>query len=499
MTKKKKNYPITQANTGMIRRKPTEREMTANRSLIANTHEMLGSLLGRMQHSATLGMSYGADNNDRDLYKVLGYRKNVYFEHYYNYFKRDPIGRVLLKKLPEAVWKSNPKISEVDDTIKDSKLVEEYSALEKRLKINSKMLRLDVLRGLGNYGVLLMGFSDSDVFEEPVTPSNNLQLQYIHPYSQNSCAIVKFDSNRMSERYGLPELYEIKIGGTGDYAIQDAKSNSQSIRVHWTRVIHAVKNPLETDVYGPPELEEVYNNVQNIEKIAGGSGEMFWRGARPGYVAKAQKDAIIENLDADDLQEQMNEYDHNLRRWLNLQGMDVEPLAIQVVSPKEHVDCQVELICMAKGYPKRIFMGSERGELASSQDLNTWNELVYQCMTNHAEPNMIRPFIDRLIEYGVLTAPSSKDGEYMVDWPELSVIGEKERAEINNIKVKTFAEYLKSPGAELLIPQEIFLERLMEFSKDEILEILGILKEFKSLEEDDDKEFINGSKGSDTE
>ena len=380
--------------------------------IIANTQEILGSLIGRMQHSASLGMSYGADNNDRDLYQILGYRRTILFENYYNSYKRDGIARRLVSLLPEAVWKSQPTVSEVQkkEANVESTFEREYRLLQKQLKINNKMFRLDKLTSLGHYGVLLLGFSDSEDFSLPVQVGVKLKCNYIQPYSQNSCTIVKFDENKNSPRYGLPELYDIKVAGVGVYNQQDDVSRSESIRVHYTRVLHVAKNILESDVYGDPELEDVYNYLQNIEKIAGGSAEMFWRGARPGYIAAAQKDVTIDAITAEKMQTQMDEFDHNLRRWLKLQGVDVQSLDTQVVSPADHIDAQLELICITKGIPKRMLLGSERGELSSSQDINTFNELIIKVMENHAEPNMLRPLIDKFIEYKILPTPI--DGEY---------------------------------------------------------------------------------------
>ena len=460
--------------------------------IVSNVQELLGSLLGRMQAGSTLGMSYGPDNNDRDLYRVLGYRKILSFQNYYDYYKRDPIAKVLIKKLPEAVWKSEPQISEMSDSEENTALEKEYRDLEKRLKINNKCLRLDKMLGLGQYAVLLIGFNDSIDFSIPVIKTDKLDVNYIFPYSESSVSIVTFDTNKLSVRYGLPEYYDIKIGGLIS-STQDAVSSSESIRVHHSRVIHVVKNKLESDVYGDPDLEEVYNNIQNIEKIGGGSAEMFWRGARPGFVAKAQKDAHINSLGAADMQNQFDEFDHNLRRWLTLQGVDVQELSPQVVSPKDHLDVQLELICIAKGIPKRILLGSERGELASSQDVNTWNELVYQTMTHHAEPNILRPLIDKFIEYGILPTPAK--GEYDVEWPELSVIGEKERADINYTKTKSIAEYVKAPGADMLLPEPVFLSKLLQFNDDELEEIQEyrdkFIQEEKEFEEELERQGLN--------
>ena len=104
-------------------------------------------------------------------------------------------------------------------------------------------------------------------------------------------------------------------------------------------------------------------------------------------------------------------------------------------------------------------------------------------MVHHAEPNILRPLIDKFIEYGILPAPAK--GEYDVEWPELSVIGEKERAEINYTKTKSITEYVKAPGADMLLPEPIFLGKLLQFNDDELEEI----QEYRDKFNQDEKEF----------
>ena len=110
-------------------------------------------------------------------------------------------------------------------------------------------------------------------------------------------------------------------------------------------------------------------------------------------------------------------------------------------------------------------------------------------MTNYAEPVMLRPFVDTMIMNKVLTAPAS--GEYMINWPELSAIGEKEKAEINKIKAETIAVYTNAIGADMLYPPEVFLEKLMELTAEEILEVQEQLKEFPIREEPEEKEGLD--------
>jgi hypothetical protein len=50
----------------------------------------------------------------------------------------------------------------------------------------------------------------------------------------------------------------------------------------------------------------------------------------------------------------------------------------------------------------------------------------------------------------------------------MSALGEKEKSEINYNKTKSLKEYTNSPGADMLVPPEIFLRDIMDFDEETI-------------------------------
>ena len=117
-------------------------------------------------------------------------------------------------------------------------------------------------------------------------------------------------------------------------------------------------------------------------------------------------------------------------------------------------------------------MGSERGELASSQDQESFNGLITSTMDNQTTPVFIRPFTDRMIEYEIL--PEPEGGEYSVNWPEIVAIGEKDQATILKDRMDGMSKYLSTPGGDMLIPPEVFLRDEMGYDQDQIDEIQTI-------------------------
>ena len=73
----------------------------------------------------------------------------------------------------------------------------------------------------------------------------------------------------------------------------------------------------------------------------------------------------------------MTKFEHNLRRFIATQYVDkIESLQQQIADPTNFADVQFQIICALTGIPKRILFGSERGELASSQDKESFNEVI---------------------------------------------------------------------------------------------------------------------------
>ena len=101
-------------------------------------------------------------------------------------------------------------------------------------------------------------------------------------------------------------------------------------------------------------------------------------------------------------------------------------------------DITVACIAAASGIPQRVLLGSAQGELAAAEaDLRQWAGEIAARQTNYAEPEMLRPCIDRFIWYGALPAPDK--GQYDVGtldadgqrrWPPLLEMTEEEQAVI---------------------------------------------------------------------
>lgn len=434
-------------------------------------------IVARANLAAKLGQHYGGD---RDVYQALGYETTLNYQDFLSRYVRQDIAKAIIDRPVKATWQGELELIESEEADK-TPFEKAWNDLNRKLKLRTLLSRVDKLTGIGRYGALLLGLDDVNKiedFEKPVR-SGARKLLYVKPFGEESAKILIYESDPTNPRYGMPLIYSIEVA--------DVSSGSSTVvRVHHSRVIHVTDDNLESEVYGTPRLEAVYNRLMDLEKLIGGDAEMFWRGARPGYQGNVDKDYQMTSTTKDDLKEQIDEYENGLRRILINEGVDLKALAQQIADPLNHVQAQLQMISAVTGIPIRILTGSERGELASTQDAGEWKTYVQSRREDHAEPKIIRPFVDRLVELKILPTPEEY---YRVDWLDLFSISEKERVEIGKSRANSIREYTTNPMAEALVPADLFLEIGLGLTQMQIdlakkMRAEGITEETKSLMSD---------------
>ena len=105
---------------------------------------------------------------------------------------------------------------------------------------------------------------------------------------------------------------------------------------------------------------------------------------------------------------------------------------------------------------------------------------------NFAEPSILRPFIDRLIMVGVL--PKPKEGKYFVKWPSVSILSDKEQANIGLQKARAIKEYAGTFGSEQVLPVATFRTEILGLTVEQNIEIEKTMEEELDSEIDDEAE-----------
>jgi hypothetical protein len=453
-----------------------------NRSKVLNEQlELNRSILNRIfaNSSSVLAsrMSYGNTQTFdglRDVYTSLGYPAvdKISYNDFYAKYKRQDVAATIIDKPVFGAWKRTPIIKTKGEDIEDDPFRTEWELLADRFKLFSLFQRVDKLAGIGRYAILYMGVQDGS--NRPFEPLNNSgKLLYIQPYSEGNAPIKTAVSDPMHERFSLPDKYSLRSVQVVAGNI-DTKAYNE-IDVDSSRIIHIADNLLENNVYGMSRLEKVYNRLLNLELIVGGSAEMFWQGAFPGLAFTTRDDYNLTEQTSADLTEQIKAYVHQLERYMKLQGIDVQSLSNTIADPGSHVDVQLTMLSIATGIPKRIFQGSERGELASSQDTKAWNEFCDNRRRSFCEPSIIIPVVDKLIEIGELPEPAG--GEYEIEWPDLETASDKDKADIGKVRSEAIRGYAQTPDAQLIVPPKSFLQDIMELEPDKVERIMSEMED----------------------
>lgn len=466
------------------------------------------SLISRIDFFTRLGVRF---DGKRDFYAIFGYKRVLRFQDYVGKYLRQDIAKRIVNAPVSATWRTPPIITvEGQDTF-----TEEWAKLVKKHKIWKQMERADKLAGIGNYAVLLLGINDGRKMEVSVNPREGNDLLYLQPYSQPNAEIMELEDDPTNERFGMPKMYRVTasnplttlgsavVGRTAQKAVKQ-----QQFMVHHSRIIHVAEDTLENNFLGIPRLEAVFNLLDDLLKVAGGTSETFWLAGNKGMQVDIDKDTDLSVDDAAALSDELEEYQHQLRRFIRTRGVKIKDLGGETPNPKEIFNMIIALISGATGIPRRILTGSEAGQLASDQDRANWSDRIVERRVNFVEPNIITSAIIQISAAGIIKPVETENISY--SWPSnfqmtplenAQTMAQKARAAVNYAKqfkehpIMTIEEARATLDLDENIPPE--LQKMIDDILEKEVEAAASAREAvndEDLEEDDPDE-ANGRPG----
>lgn len=394
------------------------------------------ALVSRSEIARALGKMFGGKRN---FYDALGYSPSIDIAEYRLRYERDSIAGRVVDAFPSATWRgTGGELVENEDPEVVTPFEAAWMELSARLKIWSYFKRADILAGLGRYSVMLINAPGE--LNQPLTKATAEQIISLGTYGEEDVDIKSWEDDIHNPRFGFPLFYEFK---------RLTGANKQIARtVHWTRVIHVADGLLDDNVYGQPRLKRIWNDLDNLEKVVGGGSEAFWMRAHQGYVFNVDKDLKPSPEEKEEMSTQVDEMLHGMRRAVRTRGMDVETLGSDVADFSGPAGVLHARISAGSSIPQRILLGSERGELASTQDRDNWTERVQDRRDDYAAPSVVMQFVDRMIEIGVL--PKPKD-PYEVFWPAVNDLTDEQKLDV---AIK-YAEVNAKNGSVVITENEI--------------------------------------------
>jgi hypothetical protein len=463
--------------------RPDVKEMVANAKarMLGQAQALVATLNlstapgGRDALARALG--FGLDAPDRNVDAECGYPDAVSIDQFRRMYERNGIAQRVVEVFPNECWAGYPSLYETERP-RQTAFERAWLDLTKRIPLWSVLHRADKVSGLGRYGVVYLGFDDTSAGYGPdkaVRPDGPRKLLYAQTFAEDMATVVDIDRSPWSPRHGLPVAYDVTVGEVRD-ATGLTLTAGQKVRVHWTRCVHLADGIESNLVYAKERMRAVFNFLLDLRKVLGGSAEMFWKGAFPGFSLEMLPEYLGTPQDDETIRQQMDDYHNHLQRYIALEGFKVNPISPQISDPTNHVAQLVNVICATLGIPVRIFMGSESGHLASTQDTGNWQRRVKERRELYLEPFVIRPTVDRLIQYGALPAPRRDD--YIIKWPDSMTISDKDRADLALKGAQALMQYVTS-GAEKVMPLPIFLTKIMSFTDQEADAVLSEMEKNK--------------------
>ena len=379
---------------------------------VSGEMRVMSDLMSRLQLANMASLQF---DGNRDMYAIFGYKKEVLPKHTLAKYSRQDIATRIVDAPPDATWSNPPSIKSAGGEGEEGNTVnKEFQTLARRTKLWSALHRADRMSRMYPFSIAVFGFDDTGDLSRPLKASK-ADLLYVRAYGSRQVDKITLNTDLKNPRYGMPETYNIKFNSPESVSANGEGASTgtmKDLKVHYSRVIHVVENPLEDLVYGTPIIVKVFNLLDDLLKVAGGTSETYWLTGNRGMQANIDKEMDVDPADAAALSDEIEEYQHQLRRFIRTRGVDLKVLDSTVPNPTYAFEMIMALISGTTGIPRRILLGSEAGQLASEQDRANWADRIDERRALFATPWVLDPLSLLLQNVGLLP-----EGEIDWVWP----------------------------------------------------------------------------------
>lgn len=404
--------------------------------------EGLRALLG-MASRSRLNRGLFSFGGQRNYQEIFGWDDFITPEMMMYMYNRSGIAKRAIDAYPDATWARPPVLWAKGDDKWTARVADVFEASG----LYDACYRLDKLCNLGQYSILVVG-TDKPNLATPLTSAR--RITFLQPYGEYSVRIEEYDQDQTSPYFGLPTLYRIYpdgpaveprgVSGRSSKGSVKGTFPRSSFLVHASRVIHTARSPLEDTVFGQPLMAPVWDYLTDLRKVVGSSSESYWIMANRGIQADIDKEMSLNDEDAAALQTEIQEFFDGFRRFMRTKGVKINELKNDLADPSAPFEVLVTLISGATGIPKRILLGSEAGQLASTQDKGNWAERVEENRALHVEPRIVKPLLRFMLRTGIMDMPA--EGIHIL-WPDAYRQSPLERGQTAAQTARTIANVTK--------------------------------------------------------
>jgi hypothetical protein len=429
------------------------------------------------QFSQNLRDIYGSrDTKHPKAWEDYGYKTELEFEDHYQMYRRFGIAKAGIKMPVNMCWKTFPTIMEGQEGDADARneptpWESTIKSIFKSLKLMRKLKRVDEFQRVGHYGAFVVqvrGTGDQPDWGKPLDKIRADQVVKFIPLYEVQLEPTEWDSNKKSERYGEPVMYQFQESKLNDSTVQD--NRLRVVTVHHSRVIIFAEGADDESIYGVPANEAGFNDLITMEKIIGAGGEGFWKSAKmPTVYTNTNKDAPAPlPAEIDEMDAAIKDFAEGVDKYLMTGGLDPKVLSSVMSDPKEPFSIALQSYSASIEVAGKLLVGSQEGKLASEEDAR-FTMSAMQSRREDFGTIMVQSCVDWMFVHGIINK-----SEYYVEWDDLLAPSDKDKFELGTQLSKIIVEMTAKLGESPIDP-------------DEVAKVMGY-KPFNELLDVDEKE-----------
>lgn len=365
-----------------------------------------------------------------DHYKDFGYPEQLTFDQLFRMYIRNGLARAAISKTVTKTWETMPSLWETEEPA-ETTLEQDLRRYFAAKRFWQRLLEADRMSLVGGYSGVILRFADDKRFLEPVdrVPGGVEGLVEVIPAWASQLTVSSWDTDERSPGYGHPAMFQFNesdIDSGGAYAT----SRPRSFQVHPSRVLVWSS---DGTVHARSFLEPGYNDLVDMEKVKGASGEGFWKNAKSAPVLSIPPEARLKDMAElmgvspaeifNAMNEQVSDWQRGFDQLLMLQGMKAETLGINLPSPEHFFGIALQSFAASVDIPLKILVGNQTGERASTEDAESWASTNMGRRSNTVMP-ILETLVQRLEDVGVLP-----ERDWHIHWQDLTESSMAEKIE----------------------------------------------------------------------
>jgi transposase-like protein len=362
--------------------------------------------------------------------------------------KREPVAHRIVFTVAHDIFDNWFEVEPIEEGVDKERFNEAVQKVLIELNAKEVFTQAAIYERAYGWSIVVLGYRDkAPSLRDPVLmPEKIVDLE---AYSPPMITSVEVDKNRESQRFGLPQIYKVKISDTDEEEI------------HHSRVIHFATRKLEPGYKGISVLEPVWDDLTVLRNIRWGMGQTMYRYGS-GFPVVSVKGATKEQIE--EYKREWGPLTAQTSMWADENTtIEFKGLAGRALNPEPYYVPIMENISAGTSIPMAILRGAQAGQLAGSEvNEREYFKLISDCQSRY-EPGIME-LIDRLME-----TKQIPDVHYGIKWLGGFEINPRDQAateldKTRSLQIKTnwmtVNELRKAEGLDPIPGGDVVLELL---------------------------------------